>query len=228
MYQRPIRRPRRRPRRPRVFKKERGASGFGRLLLFLLICVPLGAGIWVILGDFNEEHGAAIGEELSKVEAAITEAFAPAEPSEVEAWLVRLTNIERVAAGLRPLRRDGDIAEIARAHSADMLANGKLAHELGGKDANERAEAAGYDCRRLVSESNGTRTYTRGLSENISQRSGDWSPDPEPIARKIVTGWMNSPGHRKNILDPMNERIGVGVAYNEGTWYSTQNFSPCK
>ena len=49
--------------------------------------------------------------------------------------------------------------------------------------------------------------------------------DPESVARAMVQAWMESPGHRENILRTQYARIGVGVAY-DGTlyYYGTQNF----
>ncbi len=60
--------------------------------------------------------------------------------------------------------------------------------------------------------------------------------DAEEAARELVQGWMDSPGHRENILDRESRRIGVGIAIRQGseygyvseTIYATQNFSACE
>ncbi|WP_431991907.1 CAP domain-containing protein [Streptomyces albogriseolus] len=107
------------------------------------------------------------------------------------AEVVELTNRERTRAGLRPLSRDPLLTTAAQAHSADMVARGFYAHTApdGGKPW-DRAAAAGSRC--------------RTVGENIAcgQRS----------AAEVVRGWMNSPGHRANILKPEFTHIGVGFA----------------
>ncbi|MDT6972708.1 CAP domain-containing protein [Streptomyces thermocarboxydus] len=108
-----------------------------------------------------------------------------------EAEVVELTNRERARAGLPPLSRDPLLTTAAQAHSADMMARDFYAHTApdGGKPW-DRAAAAGSRC--------------RAVGENIAcgQRS----------AAEVVRGWMNSPGHRANILKPEFTHIGVGFA----------------
>ncbi|MFF0813101.1 CAP domain-containing protein [Streptomyces albogriseolus] len=107
------------------------------------------------------------------------------------AEVVELTNRERTRAGLRPLSRDPLLATAAQAHSADMVARDFYAHTApDGSKPWDRAAAAGSRC--------------RTVGENIAcgQRS----------AAEVVRGWMNSPGHRANILKPEFTHIGVGFA----------------
>ncbi len=114
------------------------------------------------------------------------------------AEVVALTNAERSAAGLRPLAVDPGLAMAAQAHSADMVARDFHAHTTPeGRQPWDRAAAAG--CRH------------RGIGENIAcgQRG----------AADVVHGWMNSPGHRANILSPGFDEIGVG--YTKGSLAGT-------
>ena len=175
----------------------------------------------------------------------------PLDAAEINSLVIQLTNQERVALGLLPLSEDGAINAIALAHSTSMAESGILSHTIGGQDPTERALAAGYDCKAYRD----ARSYTYGLSENIANypRVRTWtrtilggkviSVEPtsyrktsEDMARALVTGWMNSPGHRKNILDPYAVRIGVGIyiqrsiehEYVSETVWATQNFSECK
>ena len=174
----------------------------------------------------------------------------PLEVTAIEEWVIRLTNEEREKAGLRPFDHDPAISDIARKHSEQMILHG-YGHEVLGKDPTDRALAAGYDCRAYY----GDGSYSYGLSENIYEyprvtrwtgtrygRGGtewhpvDWLSDAKQAARGLVQGWMDSPGHRANILDRDSRRIGVGVATelsNKYGWtletlYATQNFSNCK
>ena len=105
--------------------------------------------------------------------------------------VVDRTNAERVRRGLRALTVDQRLAAAAQAHSADMVQRGFFAHESpDGRQVWDRAVAAGYAYRKVA--------------ENIAagQRS----------AEEVVRGWMESPGHRANILDGDLTQIGVGRA----------------
>ncbi|GAA0463147.1 CAP domain-containing protein [Streptomyces sp. NPDC046215] len=107
------------------------------------------------------------------------------------AEVLALTNAERAAAGLRPLAPDPRLTAAAQAHSADMVARSFYSHTSpGGGQPWDRAAAAGC--------------AHRGIGENIAcgQRS----------AAEVVRGWMNSPGHRANILKPDFTHLGVGFA----------------
>ncbi|WP_329113379.1 CAP domain-containing protein [Streptomyces sp. NBC_01465] len=105
--------------------------------------------------------------------------------------VVALTNTERSRDGLRPLATDPRLTAAAQAYSTDMAARGFYSHTSPeGLQPWDRAAAAG--------------AAHRGIGENIAcgQRTG-----PE-----VVLGWMNSPGHRANILKPDFTHIGIGFA----------------
>lgn len=108
-----------------------------------------------------------------------------------EAEVITLTNAERARAGLRPLAADPHLHSAARAHCADMAARAFYSHTSpeGGQPW-DRAAAAG--------------STRRSIGENIA--CGQRSP------AEVVDGWMNSPGHRANILKPQFTHIGAGFA----------------
>ncbi|MFB7500350.1 CAP domain-containing protein [Streptomyces sp. NPDC056161] len=118
--------------------------------------------------------------------------------------VVELTNRERRRARLTPLATDPLLTAAAQAHSADMVARDFYSHTSPeGSQPWDRAAAAG--------------SRRRTIGENIAcgQRS----------AAEVVTGWMNSPGHRANILKPDFTHIGVGFAGGGRTGtYWTQLF----
>jgi uncharacterized protein YkwD len=104
---------------------------------------------------------------------------------------------------LKPLKPDPELAEVARAHSRDMLARGYFSHVTpDGKDPFDRMRQANV------------RFLAAG--ENLA------------LARTLAgahQGLMNSPGHRANMLRPQFGRLGVGVL--DGGRYGlmiTQNF----
>ncbi|MFD9119193.1 CAP domain-containing protein [Streptomyces bottropensis] len=132
------------------------------------------------------------------------EPFSPAGLRRTAADVITLTNAERAGAGLPPLSPDPLLAHAAQAHSADMVARAFYAHTApDGGEPWHRAAAAG--------------STHRSVGENIAcgQRS----------AAEVVTSWMNSPGHRANILKPGFTHIGVGfVGGGAAGTYWTQLF----
>ncbi|WP_406200916.1 CAP domain-containing protein [Streptomyces europaeiscabiei] len=117
--------------------------------------------------------------------------LSPAGLRQTAAEVVTLTNAERAAAGLPPLSCDPLLTNAAQAHSTDMVARAFYAHTSpDGGEPWHRAAAAG--------------STRRSIGENIAcgQRS----------AAEVVRGWMDSPGHRANILKPDFTHIGVGFA----------------
>lgn len=144
-----------------------------------------------------------------------------------------LINATRSKNGLSPLALDPKITTIAQIHSVDMARFDYFDHDnLQGLDATARGAAVGYDC---IKHYGGY--YTFGLAENIYQAwlyssttyiNGlpirDWNSQEE-LAVIAVQGWMDSPGHRENILTDTYDRTGVGVAVaQDGKIYITQNF----
>ena len=170
---------------------------------------------------------------------------------EIERWVMDFTNVERRKARLNPFVADSAISDIARMHSQNMVRLDIFSHTVGGKGPTDRALDNGYDCRAYWPDG----LYSYGLSENIakhprvtqwigtslfgvstSYRPDIFDEDSKAMAYGLVEGWMNSPGHRANILDGDSRRIGVGVAilqeeeygYADETVFATQNFSACK
>jgi uncharacterized protein YkwD len=122
--------------------------------------------------------------------------------SGTETAVVSLTNAERAKHGCKALRIDQRLVVAARKHSADMAANGYFDHTSRNGDSPwKRMEDAGYD-------SPGAENIAKGY----------------PTASAVVEGWMNSPGHRANILNCGLRAIGVGRASGAGGPLWTQDF----
>jgi uncharacterized protein YkwD len=125
--------------------------------------------------------------------------------------VVELTNVERSQAGLSPLQFNPVLAAVAQKHSVDMALNDFFAHTGStGSQIGDRISSEGYKS-----------SY---YAENIS--AGRSTPE------EAVTAWMNSDGHRTNILNPQFQEIGVGyyfLANDIGevnyTYYWTQVFT---
>ena len=106
-----------------------------------------------------------------------------------------LTNQERMKAGLPVFEWSDALAEVVQAHCVDMAERGYFDHvDLDGRSPFDRMDNAGI-------------SYS-WAAENLAMRY------PTPAA--VVAGWMDSPGHRANILNEHLEKLGVG--YYDGYW----------
>lgn len=128
---------------------------------------------------------------------------APQSPSgggDIAQRVLDLTNAERSRAGTPNLSLHPQLMAAAQHHSDLMAQHSQLTHQLPGQpDFGERISQAGYP---------------RGhAAENVAQGQ----PSPEAV----VSDWMNSPGHRQNLLNPKFQHLGVG--YANGFW--TQKFA---
>lgn len=122
---------------------------------------------------------------------------------DLEARMLEMVNAERTKRGLKPLKADPELAEVARGHSRDMFARGYFSHASPeGRDLGDRMRAA--------------KVRYLAAGENLA------FAQTLPVAHQ---GLMNSPGHRANILRPQFGRLGIGVL--DGGRYGlmvTQNF----
>tara|TARA_Y100000310_G_scaffold301155_1_gene337367 strand:+ start:480 stop:1268 length:789 start_codon:yes stop_codon:yes gene_type:complete len=152
---------------------------------------------------------------------------------ELEDRIHDLINIERENQGLSPLTKNLKIVEIARGHSQDMARRNYFSHDTPeGKDPTDRGNEKGYNCNKDYGD-----YITYGLAENIFQNNlygsveyygssatYDWN-SMEEIAVSTVEGWMDSQGHRENILTASYDETGVGLAISsDDKVYVTQNF----
>jgi len=161
----------------------------------------------------------------------------PATPPDISAADVaqrihQRINAERRKHKLPTLAWDARLAAIAAAHSQDMAHRQYLSHDSPeGHGFDQRYRQAGYRCEVHV----GNIVYTGAenialgrLYNAVTHRNGvsdyDWN-SPEDISRKAVEGWMQSTGHRRNLLAPHWHRQGIGVQVGSGnTVYITENF----
>jgi uncharacterized protein YkwD len=109
--------------------------------------------------------------------------------SSAEQQLLDLTNQERKKEKLPLLQPNAVLFATARGHAANMAKQGKMVHMLDGKDVYQRLDKAGYDW--------------QIAGENLGQTKN-------ATLEEVLTGWMKSPGHRKNILNKKFREIGIG------------------
>jgi uncharacterized protein YkwD len=109
---------------------------------------------------------------------------------------VELMNAHRTSMGLAPLAWDAGVAAVAQAHSEDMVARSFFSHtNPDGESPFDRLSAAGI-------------TYT-AAGENIAYGY--------PTASSVLTAWLGSDGHRRNIENANYTHHGVGL---EGTYWT--------
>lgn len=121
-----------------------------------------------------------------------------------EAEVIRLVNVERSKNGLGPLAANWEVGRVARHKSQDMINKKYFSHT-----------SPTYGSPFNMMEQFGIKFSAAG--ENIAM--GQRTP------AEVVNAWMNSPGHRANILNPSYTQLGVGLAKDsKGTCYWTQMF----
>ncbi|MBU0904228.1 MAG: hypothetical protein KKF57_03495, partial [Firmicutes bacterium] len=126
---------------------------------------------------------------------------ADASISSIEQQVLTLTNQERAKEGLKPLATDSALMDSARAKSSDMSNNNYFSHTsptLGSPFDQMKAKGIQY----------------KAAAENIAMG--------QRTAAEVVKGWMESPGHRANIMNGNFTHIGIG--YDAQGHYWTQQF----
>ncbi len=129
-------------------------------------------------------------------------------PASIQSWeaeVVKLVNSQRSNRGLQTLKSNWEIARVARYKSQDMINKNYFSHI-----------SPTFGSPFKMMESFGIRFSAAG--ENIAM--GQRTPS------EVMNSWMNSPGHRANILSPSYTTIGVGLAKSKtGVCYWTQMFT---
>jgi uncharacterized protein YkwD len=147
-------------------------------------------------------------------------------------------NAERTDRGLPALTYADSLRRLGIVHSRDMARRGFFGHNNpDGEGVNDRASDLGLSCVRQLNE----RSTTRGFGENLYsgtlftryrdiiqngerlRREFDWKTESE-IANDVVQGWMNSPGHRSNILEKRYALEAIAVHVDGTDFFVTQIF----
>ena len=122
----------------------------------------------------------------------------------MENQVIKLVNQARVNAGLQPFTANWELSRVARYKSQDMANKGYFDHT-----------SPTYGSPFTMMQNFGIKFTAAGENIAMGQRT----------AQDVMNSWMNSPGHRSNILNPSFNQIGVGLAKNSnGMCYWTQQF----
>jgi uncharacterized protein YkwD len=161
----------------------------------LLLAFVLAACVVVVLPATSADAAKRKRAQTACVNTGVQPA--PGNLRVVRAAVLCLHNRERAAHGLPALRENAKLRQAAKGHSGDMVARGFFAHESSsGADMADRILGTGY-----------ARGQGWSLGENIA-----WGTGSLATAAEIERAWMESPGHRDNILRREFREIGIGIA----------------
>jgi len=195
------------------------SAGIGLILVIAVGAIATGA--VTIPGPVSDT-----ADSVADSVANSTDGFGEPNETDIEQAVHSRINTAREENALAPLADDRRLSEIARAHSTDMATRQYYSHESpDGANFEDRYQEAGYNCR-VNTASN---RYLEG-AENIFKMSYDGqSYTTDEIAERAVAGWLDSPGHRENIMNEHWNNEGIGAAVverDDGSTevYITQNF----
>jgi uncharacterized protein YkwD len=166
----------------------------------LTVACDSGDGVYQLEVEGDDGHGPGVlanfplycgVEPPARVALTSNEVTRSQDAAEAERELLALVNRDRAAAGLPALLRDARLQEIARGHSREMARTGEVVHisdKSGG--AVDRVRAAHVS------------PAPRTLAENVGRAFS---------TVEVENGFMGSPGHRANILNPDMTHVGIGV-----------------
>ena len=192
-----------------------------------LLCLALGLGLgWLLFGRNGDSQQAAVptaaapsaAQAIAPTATLVATPAVVSQPTSIvllqppdlpalQALALELVNQDRAAAGLQPVEWDATAARLAQAHAEDMLVGQFFSHW--------NRDGYGPDHRAALLAGSSDAVF-----ENIhafGMRFDDGRPAPieewPQRVREAQAGWMQSPGHRDNILDPAHTHVGVGIAY---------------
>lgn len=171
----------------------------------LLVALGLSLGLTACATTPQQVAPAIPTQSAYQVQQAVTQ--------EVARDLYRMVNEERVKAGLKPLEIDPKLEEMATSHTLNMFKLKFFGHGEGESSFASRINASGLDF--------------SWSGENVGETSvsGPGTPASE-IAKSLMEGWLNSPGHKDNMLRHYVSHMGIGVAWDpdSGIYRATQIF----
>lgn len=179
-------------------------SKHGLLLLtflFLAACAQGGGGA---ISSTNSYSGSSSGDDLSGGGTTPTVPSNCGAMNTTECQVMDLVNVERAKQGLAALGANSKCIAEAQSHAQDMVANNYFAHDGPNETTSQRFARFGLS----------GATWGENIAAGYTTASA------------VMTGWMNSSGHRANILGAGFRSMGVGLATkSDGTKYWVQCFT---
>ena len=177
---------------------------------------PNPSGLGNTLGDLRNHWGnsqAGTSEQqatFGNQQAQPTSPTAQTAEEQIANQILHITNQKRIQNGLSPLSMNPALNQAAKSHSEEMLTLNYFSHNsptVGRRTVGDRMRQAGVS--------------PRVQAENIFMCQG--FPTAQ-LAQLSMDQWMQSPGHRRNILRGNVTHIGIGVIERNGKYYATQVF----
>jgi len=170
-------------------------------------------------GILNAVFGAAAAVAFTVTVAPTPNAVAITSIEAIEQTIAEQTNAYRQREGLEPLLRDEHLQKAANAYAHFMARTGEYGHKVDGQTPAQRVGQAGYD--HCI------------VRENIAFVEFPGNPTAKEIADRLLSGWISSAGHRKNLKARYVTGLGIGVASSDakglprGVWryYAVQVFA---
>lgn len=200
------------------FTRKYPATGLWKLSKFAIVIgvIILIAGLTGI-GPVNLPQEQVVAPGSSAI-SNVTESTEISE-QKVERLVREEVNQERSERGLSQLSESASLNEQSRLHSDDMAAHDELAHNLPGSTTDERLSQASCP-------TGGENVAQSWVYEDITTESGtEYLTTEEELASSLTRQWMNSPGHRENMLRTQWSETGVGITITDNDKvYATQMF----
>ena len=157
-------------------------------------------------------HGQVIENPAERAPTANIPGSRPADLPQIPQLIVQQTNALRKTHGAQPTAISEPLSRTAGYFAEYMARTDQHGHDADGSTPSARAKQHGYNfCM---------------VSENIAMQYNSAGFATEELAQRFVAGWENSPGHRKNMLDPHAMETGAAVARSArtGRYYAVQMF----
>ena len=129
--------------------------------------------------------------------------YAQSEPTVAERYLLAAANQDRAAHQLGPLHLDEHLVLAAREHAYEMVKRHTISHQFEGE-------------RDLARRAGDTGAHFSLITENVAEA---------PNSAEIHDLWMNSAGHRANLLDPHVDAVGIAVIQSHGEYFAVEDFA---
>jgi len=147
--------------------------------------------------------GLLVGVAAPALSVSAASREAPLTANVSEQYLKTAADLERATLGLPPLRFDASLSEAAKRHAALMAEHRGISHRYPDEpDLAARAATAGASFSLIT--------------ENVAEA---------PSAPQIHVAWMNSEGHRHNLLDPNVDSVGIAVISRAGEMFAVEDFA---
>jgi uncharacterized protein YkwD len=151
-------------------------------------------------------------EKVSPGNTAVSDPKTTPNLDQVKEQIFKSTNKFRTEEKRGELKMNDKLSSAAQSFADYLARTDEFSHTANSKEPWQRTSETGY--KHCI------------IAENIAYEYDSDGFSTEALASALIEGWKKSPGHRKNMLDPDVQEIGVGVAHSNktGRYYAVQDF----